>query len=163
MNFRVIAIGCLTGDYFERQLELVALTQQRMAVGSMLEIAAYLRIMSPRRSGYMASAVRGYGYRRIGRWGFEFKVGWRGEDFPKIFYPPFSLYGTGIYGLYGKPIKPISAERLAWQDKSGKWVSKLEVKGQRHRPILKQAQRFGMKLLRQNLRFAYLRSMRTGK
>lgn len=109
----------------------------------------------------MASAVRGYGYRRIGRWGFEFKVGWRGEQFPNVFYPPFVLYGTGIYGLYGKPIRPISAERLAWQDKSGKWISKAEVKGQRHRPILKQAQEFGMKLLRQNLKFAYLRSMRT--
>ena len=163
MNFRIVPLGFLIQDRFQRSIEIVALQQQNMAKGSMMEIAHYLRAITPRRSGVMAGAVRGSGYRRIGRWGFEFKVGWKSEQFPKVFYPPFTLYGTGIYGLYGKPITPISAPRLAWQDKSGKWISKAEVKGQRHRPILKQAQEFGMKLLRQNLKFAYLRSMRTGK
>jgi hypothetical protein len=163
MNFRIIAIGCLVGDYFERQMEIVALNQQKMAAMSMMEIAHYLRSITPRRSGMMASLVRGCDFKRRGRWGFSFFVGWRASDFYGKFYAPFTLYGTGVYGLYGRPITPRSAPRLAWQDKSGKWISKAEVKGQRPRPILKQAQNFGVKLLRQNLKFAYLRSMRTGK
>jgi len=162
MNFRLIAVGFLVKDRFQRAIEIVAAQQQMLARMSMIEIVHYLRIMTPARSGYMRSTAMGWDFRRRGKWGFSFFVGWKDSQFPKVFYPPFVLYGTGIYGLYGKPIKPISAERLAWQDKSGKWISKAEVKGQRPRPILKQVQRFGMKLLRENLKFAYLRSMRTG-
>ena len=162
MNIRIFALGWLAKDMFERQMEMVALTQQKMAVGSMQEIARYLRSITPRSSGYMASTARGWDFHRRGRWGFSFFVGWRSSQFPKVFYPLFVLYGTGIYGLYGKPIRPKRASRLAWQTPGGKWVSKLEVKGQRHRPILKQVEQFGVKLLRQNLKFAYLRSMRTG-
>ena len=162
MNFRIIALGLLAKDAFERNLEMVALNQQRMARMSMMEIAAYLRSITPRRSGYMANAVRGYGFRRRGRWGFEFKVGWRASDFPGVFHAPFTLYGTGIYGLYGKPITPRQAPRLAWQDKRGNWISKSETIGQRPRPILKQAQNFGVKLLRGNIQRAYIRAMRTG-
>lgn len=163
MNFQVIAVGFLVQDSFRRQMELVALNQQRMAQMSMREIAQYMRSITPRRSGYMASAVRSWGFHRRGLWGFSFNVGWRASDFPDVFYPPFTLYGTGLWGLYGKPIKPISAPRLAWQDRSGKWISKAEVKGQRPKPILKRTQNFGVKLLRQNVKFAYIRAMRTGK
>jgi len=163
MNFQIIALGFLAKDSFERQMEMVALNQQKMAVGSMMEIAHYLRSITPRRSGMMASLVRGCDFKRRGRWGFSFFVGWRASDFYGKFYAPFTLYGTGVYGLYGRAIRPRSAQRLAWQTKSGAWRSAEEVRGQRPKPILKQAQNFGVKLLRQNLRFAYLRSMRTGK
>jgi len=162
MNFRTIAIGFLIKERFQKAIEIVAAQQQMLARMSMVEITGYLRSISPKRSGYMASTAMGWDFRRRGKWGFSFFVGWKDSQFPKAFYPVYVLYGTGIYGLYGKPIRPISASRLAWQDKSGKWISKAEVKGQRGKPILKQMQRFGIKLLRENLKFAYLRSMRTG-
>ena len=113
MNIRIFALGWLAQDMFKRNMEMVALNQQRMAVGSMMEIAAYLRSITPRRSGYMASTARGWDFRRRGRWGFSFFVGWRASQFPDVFYPPFTLYGTGLWGLYGRPITPRQAPRLA--------------------------------------------------
>lgn len=162
MNFRTIALGFLIKERFQRAIEIVAAQQQMLARMSMVEITGYLRSISPKRSGYMASTAMGWDFRRRGKWGFSFFIGWRASQFPKIFYPVYVLYGTGIYGLYGEPIKPVSAERLAWETSAGKWISKIETKGQRGKPLLKKTQNFGMKLLRQNVKFAYLRSMRTG-
>lgn len=162
MNFRTIAIGFFIRDHFRKSMEIVAQQQQMLGRMSSVEIAHYMRSITPRRSGYMAGSVMAWNFQRRSLWGFEFFVGWRASQFPKAFYPVFVLYGTGIYGLYGKPIKPVSASRLAWQDKSGKWISKAETKGQREKPILKKVQQFGVKLLRQNIRFAHLYAMRTG-
>ncbi|MBA7676805.1 hypothetical protein ES703_85050 [subsurface metagenome] len=162
MNFRVIAVGWLIKGNFQKAMEIFAAQQQMLGRMSMVEIAHYLRSISPRRTGFMASQVSGWNFRRRGQWGFSFFCGWKSFQFPGVFYPVFTLYGTGIFGLYGKPIRPVFAERLAWQDKSGKWISKAEVRGQKPKPILKECQEFGVKLIRENLYKAYLRSTRTG-
>lgn len=160
MNFRTIALGFYMKDRFRRAMEIMAVEQQMLAKMSMVEIAGYLRGICPKRRGMMASLVRGWDFQRKGTWGFEFFVGWRASQFSKVFYPPFVLHGTGLYGFYGKPIKAFSAPRLAWQTAGGKWVSKLETKGQKPKPILKQTQDFGIKLLRENVKRAHIRAMR---
>ena len=66
MNFRLIAVGFLVKDRFQRAIEIVAAQQQMLARMSMIEIVHYLRIMTPARSGYMRSTAMGWDFRRRG-------------------------------------------------------------------------------------------------
>lgn len=124
--------------------------------------AMYLQGITPSRTGFMRSTARHWDLKIYGRGSFAFWIGWRRRDYSgkKAFYPPYVNYGTGVFGLYGTPIRPISARRLAWQHR-GQWVSAKEVKGQRPQKQLDKVERYGVRLIRERFQNAVIRTMKS--
>jgi len=160
MYIRVIALGLLVGDAFNRMIEKAMLMNQLNAVRASGEITRYLRDITPVSSGKMRSRTRTWDYKRRGQWGFAFSVGFRSGDFPGEFYAPHVIYGTGVYGIRRSPIKPRYAKRLAWQSKSGEGTSAKTVRGQRPNPILEATEKMGLRLLRKSCQQAFIQAWR---
>lgn len=160
MNIQVIGLGLLVGDTFNRMIEKAMLMNQLNAVRASGEITRFLRDITPISSGFMRSRAKRWDYRRRGQWGFSFNVGFRKGDFSgRVFYPPYVVHGTGIYGKSMSPIKPRFAKRLAWETKKG-WVSAKTVKGQRPNPILEATEKMGLRLLRKSCQQAFIQAWR---
>lgn len=150
MNFKVISmrggfppnIGAIINESLIR----VQARAQRLA----RDTVGFVRGVTPSRSGFMKSTVRYWNLRIYGRGGFVFWFGWRRGDYAgkKAFYPPFVDLGTGIYGLYGAPIFPKTASRLAWRHE-GRWVSARSVAGQRPQRLLEKGKEFAQERLRE--------------
>jgi len=112
----------------EMGLSLIQLSATKIAEFS---VTALKRI-TPSRTGFMRSNVRYWGLRLGSRGGFCFRLGWRKKDFlsQKVFYPPYVVYGTGIYGVKKRRIFPKQARRLVWV-REGRWISARSIAGQK--------------------------------
>lgn len=159
MFMRVIGLGLLVGDTFNRMIEKVMLMNQLNAVRASGEITRFLRDITPISSGFMRSCTRTWDYKRRGQWGFSFNVGFRKSNFPGEFYAPHVIYGTGLYGIKRSPIKPRFAKMLAWETKKG-WVSAKTVRGQRPNPILEATEKMGLRLLQKSCQQAFIQAWR---
>lgn len=139
-----------------------SLMRVQMRVRELAEATVgFVRGITPSRTGYMKSTVRYWGLRIYGRGGFAFRFGWRKMDYAgqRAFYPPFVDLGTGIYGLYGRPIFPLFAQRLAWRYQ-GRWVSAESVAGQRPQRLLRRGKEFAQEKLRDIYQYEVAMSMR---
>ena len=141
-------------------MDSLALTQSR-ARRIAEKIALRLQMRSPARSGMMRSSVVFRDLRTYGRGSFSFWVGFSRASFSgKFYYPRTVCYGSGIFGLYGVPIRSRIAPHLAWQYQ-GRWVSAKEVKGQRPQRLLEDIQRFGRREIKKEFERSMVRTFRT--
>lgn len=149
MNFKVISMkGGFPPDIGTVLNESLARVQVK-ARGLAEATVGFVKGVTPIRSGFMRTTVRYWNLRIYGRGGFVFWFGWRRGDYAgkRAFYPLYVNYGTGIYGLYGRRIFPISAKRLAWEYQ-GRWVSAKSVAGQRPQRLLEKGKKFAQERLR---------------
>lgn len=149
MNFKVVSMkGGFPPDIGKILTDSLARVQAR-AQGLARDAVGFVRGITPSRTGFMKSTVRYWNLRIYGRGGFVFWFGWRKGDYSgkRAFYPPYVDLGTGIHGLYGAPIFPLHARRLAWRYKNS-WVSAWFVSGQRPRRLLEQGKEFAQERLR---------------
>lgn len=154
MNFKVVSMkGGFPPDLGRIITESLARVQVR-AQELANDTVRFVRGITPKRSGFMKSTVRYWNLRVYGRGGFVFWFGWRRGDYSgkKAFYPPYVDLGTGIHGLYGVPIFPKDASRLAWRYKD-EWVSARFVSGQRPQRLLEQGKEFAQEKLRDIYQF----------
>lgn len=149
MNFKVVSMkGGFPpniGGVLTESLARVGVRAKGLAEATV----GFVRGISPSESGYMKATVRYWSLRVYGRGGFVFWFGWRRGDYAgkRAFYPIFVNYGTGIFGLYGRRIFPVSARRLAWEYR-GRWVSAKSVTGQRPQRLLERGKKFAQEKLR---------------
>jgi hypothetical protein len=146
-------LGKIVGD------ALVRVQQRAQALAD--ATVGYVRGITPARTGYMRATVTSWSLRVYSRGGFVFWFGWRRGDYSgkRAFYPVFVNYGTGVYGLYGRPIYPRYARRLAWIHR-GKWVSAESILGQRPQRMLERGKEFAKKRLRDIYQFEVMMGMR---
>ncbi|TBO60913.1 HK97 gp10 family phage protein [Streptomyces kasugaensis] len=62
-----------------------------------------------------------------------------GEVWSNLEYAAYVHEGTGIYGPVGRPIRPVRARMLSWEQRGVGRVFAREVKGQRPQPFLADA------------------------
>jgi hypothetical protein len=62
-----------------------------------------------------------------------------GEVYSDLEYAAYVHEGTGIYGPSGRPIRPVRARVLSWQQRGVGRVYAREVRGQRPQPFLANA------------------------
>ena len=125
------------------------------------DTVGFVRGITPSRTGYMKATVKYWGLRVYGRGGIAFRFGWRKGDYAgqRAFYPSYVDLGTGIHGLYGVPIFPLHASRLAWVYK-GRWVSARFVSGQRSQKLLERGKEFAQERLRDIYQYEIMMGMK---
>lgn len=96
-----------------------------------------IKNLAPRDEGNFEQGF-GYNVRKTGPNAGELRVTWHPKNRPENLLD-WITFGTGIYGPFKKPIKPVKAPFLQWQSKDGRWHRALKVRGMKKNNFLKTA------------------------